>query len=214
MLDNSNGNWIVLKHQYITCKAYFQANMQRTLNGLTHWGRVMHICICKLTIIGSDNGLVTSHYLNQWWNIVNRTLGNKLQWNLNRNLYILIQGNALQNVVWKWRPFCLSFNELTWLPDCDMFIFMIVTLEDKITHLLFFVIILFQFCVTCGPCGIWCHRLLVFCLYVGLPANFHDFNFNISFRYWFLKHIHRQRQHICAARMITLPSMFHYRGIT
>ena len=145
MLDNSNGNWIVLKHQYITCKVYFQANMRRTLNGLTHWGRVMHICISKLTIIGSENGLVTSHYLNQWWNIVNRTLGNKLQWNLNQNLYILIQGNALENVVWKWRPFCLSFNELTWLPDCDMFIFMIITLKDKITHLLFFVIILFHF---------------------------------------------------------------------
>ena len=24
---------------------------------LTHWGRVMHICVGKLTIIGSDNGL-------------------------------------------------------------------------------------------------------------------------------------------------------------
>ena len=24
---------------------------------LTHWGRMMHICISKLTIIGSDNGL-------------------------------------------------------------------------------------------------------------------------------------------------------------
>ena len=26
--------------------------------GLTHWGRVMHICVNKLTIIGSDNGLL------------------------------------------------------------------------------------------------------------------------------------------------------------
>ena len=25
---------------------------------LIHWGRVRHICICKLTIIGSDNGLL------------------------------------------------------------------------------------------------------------------------------------------------------------
>ena len=25
--------------------------------GLTHWGRVTHICVDKLTIIGSDNGL-------------------------------------------------------------------------------------------------------------------------------------------------------------
>ena len=28
--------------------------------GLTHWGRVTHICIGKLTIIGSDNGLLPS----------------------------------------------------------------------------------------------------------------------------------------------------------
>ena len=25
---------------------------------LTHWGRVMHICVGKLTTIGSDNGLL------------------------------------------------------------------------------------------------------------------------------------------------------------
>ena len=27
------------------------------LNSLTHWGRVTHICVCNLIIIGSDNGL-------------------------------------------------------------------------------------------------------------------------------------------------------------
>ena len=27
------------------------------LNVLTHWGRVTHICVGKLIIIGSDNGL-------------------------------------------------------------------------------------------------------------------------------------------------------------
>ena len=31
----------------------------------------------------------------------NWTLGNKNQWNLNRNLYIFIQENAFENVVWK-----------------------------------------------------------------------------------------------------------------
>ena len=40
-----------------------------------------------------------SHYLNQCWNIVNWTLGNKFQWNLNRTLYIFIQENAFENVV-------------------------------------------------------------------------------------------------------------------
>ena len=28
------------------------------------------------------------------------------------NLYIFIQENAFENVVWKWRPFCLGLNEL------------------------------------------------------------------------------------------------------
>ena len=27
--------------------------------GLTHWGRETHVCISKLTIIASDNGLLT-----------------------------------------------------------------------------------------------------------------------------------------------------------
>ena len=40
-----------------------------------------------------------SHYLNQCWNIVNWTLGNKLQWNFNRNSNIFIEENTLENVV-------------------------------------------------------------------------------------------------------------------
>ena len=42
-----------------------------------------------------------SHYLNQCWDIVNCTLTNKLRWNFNRNLYIFIQENVFENVVWK-----------------------------------------------------------------------------------------------------------------
>ena len=42
-----------------------------------------------------------SHYLNQCWNIVNWTIGNKPQWNLKRNSYIFIEENAFENVVWK-----------------------------------------------------------------------------------------------------------------
>ena len=86
---------------------------------LTHWGRVTHICVSKLTIICSDNGLspaawsAPSHYLNQCWDIVNWTLGNKLQWNHNRNLYIFIQENTQKNVVWEMaailsRPQCVN----------------------------------------------------------------------------------------------------------
>ena len=58
------------------------------------------ICVGKLTIIGSDNGWkAPSHYLNQCRNIVNWTLGNKLQRNFNRNSNIFIEENTFENVL-------------------------------------------------------------------------------------------------------------------
>ena len=75
---------------------------------LIHWGRVTHICVGNLTIIG---WLVAwsapSHYLNQYWNSVDWTPRNKLQWNVNRNFYICNQENPFENVVWK-MPVILS----------------------------------------------------------------------------------------------------------
>ena len=70
--------------------AKFSDTMKFATYPLTHWSRVTHICVSKLSILGSDNGRLVawsapSHYLNQYWDIVNLTLGNKLQWNLNRN---------------------------------------------------------------------------------------------------------------------------------
>ena len=38
-------------------------------SALTDWGRVTHICVSNLNIIGPDNGLSPSHYLNRCWNI-------------------------------------------------------------------------------------------------------------------------------------------------
>ena len=80
-------------------------DMSVNISTWTHWGQVTHICIGKLTIIGSDNSLsrwmAPSHYLNQCWNFVNWTLENKLQWNFNRNSNIFIQENTFENVVWK-----------------------------------------------------------------------------------------------------------------
>ena len=54
-----------------------------------------------------------SHYLNQCWNIVDWTLRNKLQWNLNQNSHIFIQENAFEKVIWKMaailsRPLCVK----------------------------------------------------------------------------------------------------------
>ena len=81
---------------------------------LIHWGRVTYMRQ-KLTIIGSDNGLPPGRrQATIWtWNIINLTLRNKFQWNLNRNSHIFIQENAIEHVVWKmvaiWsRPHCVN----------------------------------------------------------------------------------------------------------
>ena len=67
---------------------------------LTHWGRTTHICVSKLTIIASDNGLSPRRRQAIIWNnIVNWTIRNKLQWNFNRNSDIFFQENALKNLV-------------------------------------------------------------------------------------------------------------------
>ena len=68
-----------------------------------------HICVSILTIIGSDNGLSPGR--RQWWNIVNWTPRNKLQWYINRSSYIFIQENALESVV------CEMSVILSW-PQC------------------------------------------------------------------------------------------------
>ena len=53
-----------------------------------------------------------SHYRNQWWNIVNWTLGNKLQWNFDRNSNIFIEENAFENVVCEMASTCFGLNVL------------------------------------------------------------------------------------------------------
>ena len=55
--------------------------------------------------------------LNQCWNIINWTLGNKLQWNYNRNFHIFIHENAFENVFWL-MSFYLGVNVLSPVFSC------------------------------------------------------------------------------------------------
>ena len=41
------------------------------------------------------------------------SLGKKLQWNLNRNSYILSQENTFENVIWKMAAIFLNLSVLT-----------------------------------------------------------------------------------------------------
>ena len=60
----------------------------------SHWCRVTHVCVCKVTIIGRRQAIIWNG-----WNIVKSKLRNNIYWNLKRNSYIFIQEDAFQNVV-------------------------------------------------------------------------------------------------------------------
>ena len=80
---------------------------------LTHWGWVTHICVSKLTIIGSDNGLSPGRHQAIIWTNAGILLIGPLGTNFNRNSYIFIQENPFETVVWKMaailsRPQCVN----------------------------------------------------------------------------------------------------------
>ena len=70
-----------------------------TCNAFCAWGRHRYLLECTLSGSSMTSWTAPSHYLNQYWNIVNWNLGNKFQWNLNRNSNIFIHENAIESVV-------------------------------------------------------------------------------------------------------------------
>ena len=78
-----------------------------------------------------------SHYLNQCWNILNWIHRNKFHWKLNRNLYIFIQENAFENVVWKMsailsRPQCVnSVHAKSFLGSIEIYLYIISFLDSR-----------------------------------------------------------------------------------
>ena len=87
--------------------------MKRFPGWLSQWNRVTHICISNITITGSDNGLSSARrqaiiYANAGLLSIG-TLGT----NFSEILYISIQENPFENVVWKMasllcRPQCVN----------------------------------------------------------------------------------------------------------
>ena len=82
----------------------------------THWGRVTHICVSKLTIIGSDNGLSPGRRQA----IIRTNAGILLIGPLGTNFSEILVGNqtfSFRKMHLKMssallRPFCLGLNEL------------------------------------------------------------------------------------------------------
>ena len=84
---------------------------------LTHWGRVTHICVGKLTIIGSDNGLSPERRQAIIWTNAGILLIGPLGTNFSEIL-IGIQAFSFKKMHLKmssaiWRLFGLGLNELT-----------------------------------------------------------------------------------------------------
>ena len=98
------------------CRVYFLV--------LTHWGRVAHICVSKLIIIGSDNGWAPGRsQAIIWTSAVILSIQNSeinLQRNLRGNWNIFIQENIFENVVSKmvvvlFRPQCAKILSTMYL---------------------------------------------------------------------------------------------------
>ena len=102
----SNGHWgghalvVVWSHCRTSPKSY---QILAFILKLTYWGRVTHICVSKLTSIGSDNGLA----LGGCQAIILTTAGILLIRPSGANFSEIlikihfIQENSLQNVIWK-----------------------------------------------------------------------------------------------------------------
>ena len=86
---------------------------------LTHWGRVTHICVSKLTIVGSDNGLSPGRRQAIIWTNARILLIGPLETNFSEILIKIHKFSSKKMLLKmssaKWRPFCLGFNELTFL---------------------------------------------------------------------------------------------------
>ena len=103
--------------------ARFKVRVQ--VSCLTHWGRLTHICVCKLTIIGSDNGLSPGRRQAIIWNNAGLLIIEPLGTNFSE-ISIGIQRFSFKKMHLnmssaKRRPFCLGLNELIGVSNILLF---------------------------------------------------------------------------------------------
>ena len=79
--------------------------MYCVMQGLTHWGRVTHICVNKLNSIGSDNGLSPGWCQAIIWTkagiLSMCTSGTNFSETLSEMSYIFIHENSIENIIWE-----------------------------------------------------------------------------------------------------------------
>ena len=92
----------------------------RTLHSLTHWGRMTHICVSKLTIIGSDNGLSPDRRQAIFSTHDGVLLVGPLGTYFSEIFIVILIFSFIKMCSKvssaKWQPFCLGLNVLIQLP--------------------------------------------------------------------------------------------------
>ena len=96
---------------------FFFTGACSSITSLTHWGRVTHICVSKLTIIASGNGLSPGRRQAIIWNnagiLSTGTLGTNFSEILSESHAFLFKKMHLKTSSAKRRPFCLGLNVLS-----------------------------------------------------------------------------------------------------
>ena len=104
-----NYTYIVLSGYIIS--AYIFTHIRQVC--LTHWGRVTHICVSKLTIIGSDNGSSPERrQANIWTNAGILLIGTNFSEILSEIHRFPFKKMHLKTSYAKRRSFCLGLNVL------------------------------------------------------------------------------------------------------
>ena len=96
---------------------YCMDNYLSWCSSLTHWGRVTHICVSRIIIIGSDNGLSPGRrqaiIWTSAWIFWIEPLGTNFSEISIEILQFSFKKMHLKMASGKWRPFCLGLNVLT-----------------------------------------------------------------------------------------------------
>ena len=118
----SSTKWSQWVHSFYTYTTWLVTHLMSLtklscVHSLTHWGRVTHICVVKLTIIDSDNGFAPGRRKAIIWTNAGILLIGPLGTNVSEVL-IEIQTFSFKKMHLKmasanWRPFCLGLNVLT-----------------------------------------------------------------------------------------------------
>ena len=159
--------WVKLWQLKSLPHCYWQSHpwlLQWLIKGLTHWGQVTHICISKLTVIGSDNGLSPGRRQAIIWTNVGILLIRTSGTNFNEIHMFLFIKMHLKMLSGKWQPFCLGFSELksnsNRLPH-------VISHIDMLSHIARLRRIFFWFMMVQK----WLSSIMIFSTYLHIPPS-------------------------------------------